>query len=120
MAAKIKLARIGSKGRPFYRVVVMDQRAPRDGDFIEELGVYHPLSDPPIFDVKKEKTFQGSNIYLQKQSIYVEIGAIEPAQFEQIKKVAAEKFSSLADETDFFWGSSLNADVGGWTTKRRS
>lgn len=43
MAVKIRLARGGSKKRPFYRVVVADERAPRDGRFIEKVGTYNPL-----------------------------------------------------------------------------
>lgn len=43
MATKIRLARGGSKKRPFYRIVVADVRAPRDGKYIERLGVYNPL-----------------------------------------------------------------------------
>lgn len=43
MAVKIRLARGGAKKRPYYRVVVADARAPRDGDFIEKIGTYNPL-----------------------------------------------------------------------------
>ena len=43
MATKIRLARGGAKKRPFYRIVVADVRAPRDGRFIEKLGTYNPL-----------------------------------------------------------------------------
>ncbi|MDV3048999.1 MAG: 30S ribosomal protein S16, partial [Planktomarina sp.] len=43
MAMKIRLARAGSKKRPFYRVVAADSRMPRDGRFIEKLGTYNPL-----------------------------------------------------------------------------
>ena len=43
MAMKIRLARGGSKKRPFYRVVATDSRMPRDGRFIEKLGTYNPL-----------------------------------------------------------------------------
>ena len=43
MAVRIRLSRGGSKKRPFYRIVVADQRAPRDGRFIEKLGTYNPL-----------------------------------------------------------------------------
>ena len=39
----VRLARGGSKGRPFYRIVVADSRAPRDGKFIEKIGFYNPL-----------------------------------------------------------------------------
>lgn len=44
MATKIRLKRFGTKKRPFYRIVVMDSRAPRDGRAIEEIGLYHPIS----------------------------------------------------------------------------
>jgi len=43
MAIKIRLARAGSKKRPFYRIVAADSRMPRDGRFIEKLGTYNPL-----------------------------------------------------------------------------
>ena len=44
MAVKIRLKRMGSKKNPFYRVVVADERAPRDGSFIDEIGYYNPMS----------------------------------------------------------------------------
>ncbi|MDD9332036.1 MAG: 30S ribosomal protein S16 [Wolbachia sp.] len=43
MAVKIRLARFGTKKRPFYRIVVADARAPRDGSFIERIGQYDPM-----------------------------------------------------------------------------
>lgn len=43
MSAKIRLKRFGSKKRPFYRIVVMDKHAPRDGKALEEVGLYHPI-----------------------------------------------------------------------------
>ena len=49
MAVKIRLKRIGAKKTPFYRVVVADERSPRDGKFIEEIGYYNPLSNPVAF-----------------------------------------------------------------------
>ena len=55
MATRIRLRRMGSKGRPFYRVVVADQRAPRDGRFIENIGKYHPLSDPSLIEIDEER-----------------------------------------------------------------
>ncbi len=44
MSVRIRLKRFGSKMRPYYRVVVMDSRAPRDGRPLEEVGIYHPIS----------------------------------------------------------------------------
>jgi small subunit ribosomal protein S16 len=46
MAVKIRLRRMGTKKVPFYRVVVADERAARDGRFLESLGTYDPLSQP--------------------------------------------------------------------------
>ena len=43
---RIRLTRKGSKKKPFYRMVAADQRAPRDGRFIEQLGYYDPMTDP--------------------------------------------------------------------------
>jgi small subunit ribosomal protein S16 len=43
MSVKIRLKRFGSKMRPFYRIVVMDSRTPRDGRTLEEIGLYHPI-----------------------------------------------------------------------------
>ena len=45
MSVKIRMRRMGSKRKPFYRLVVADSRMPRDGRFIEEVGFYNPLSD---------------------------------------------------------------------------
>ena len=55
MGVTIRLTRAGSKKVPFYRVVAADRRSPRDGRFIEQLGVYDPLRDPVEFRVKQER-----------------------------------------------------------------
>jgi small subunit ribosomal protein S16 len=47
--------RLGARKRPFYRVVVADQRSPRDGRFIENIGRYHPLEDPSVIDIDEAK-----------------------------------------------------------------
>lgn len=52
---KIRLNRMGAKKRPFYRVVVADSRAPRDGRFIEIIGHYNPIVEPVELVVDKEK-----------------------------------------------------------------
>jgi len=55
MAVKIRLKRMGSKKFPFYRIVVADSRYPRDGRFIEEIGIYNPLKEPSVLKVKEER-----------------------------------------------------------------
>jgi small subunit ribosomal protein S16 len=55
MSTRIRLRRLGAKKRPFYRVVVADQRSPRDGRFIENIGIYHPLEDPSLIEIDEER-----------------------------------------------------------------
>ena len=62
MSVKIRLARGGAKKKPFYQVVVADERCPRDGRFIENLGQYDPKVDPPMISLKEERTLE----WLQK------------------------------------------------------
>ena len=60
MSASIRLKRFGTKRRPYYRIVVMDKMAPRDGKTIEELGYYHPIEAEEkqiVFDAEKVRTW---------------------------------------------------------------
>jgi small subunit ribosomal protein S16 len=54
MAIKIRLARMGAKKRPFYRMVVTDSGSPRDGRFIDIVGTYDPKADPAAVSWKQE------------------------------------------------------------------
>ena len=58
MAVKIRLKRMGMKKKPFYRVVVADERTPRDGLFIEEIGTYDPMKQPAEIKINNEKAVQ--------------------------------------------------------------
>ena len=55
---KIRLRRMGAKKQPFYRIIVADSRAPRDGAFIEELGYYNPTTEPAELKVDNERAQQ--------------------------------------------------------------
>ena len=55
MAVKIRLRRVGAKKAPFYRIVVADSRYPRDGRFIEEIGIYNPVANPAELNVDVER-----------------------------------------------------------------
>jgi small subunit ribosomal protein S16 len=55
MAVHIRLARAGAKKRPFYRLVVTDQRSPRGGRFLESIGTYDPSKDPGALIVNQER-----------------------------------------------------------------
>ena len=61
MAVKIRLNRMGAKKNPFYRVVVADSRAPRDGRFIEILGNYDPSKQPPVVNLDEAKVLDWMN-----------------------------------------------------------
>jgi small subunit ribosomal protein S16 len=52
---KIRLKRIGAKKKPFYRIIVADERSPRDGKFIEQVGTYDPMANPSQISVDGEK-----------------------------------------------------------------
>lgn len=52
---KIRLKRMGTHKRPFYRVIVADSRTSRNGKFIEEIGTYDPLKDPAEINIDKER-----------------------------------------------------------------
>ena len=55
---KIRLRRMGAHKKPFYRIVVADSRAPRNGRFIEEIGYYNPISEPKVVQVNEEKALK--------------------------------------------------------------
>jgi small subunit ribosomal protein S16 len=55
---KIRLTRLGKKKNPFYRIVVADERMPRDGRFIETIGTYDPSKDPSEYHVDEEKAHE--------------------------------------------------------------
>lgn len=58
MAVKLRLKRMGSKKRPFYRVVAADSRSPRDGRFIETIGTYNPITTPAEVKIDEEKALK--------------------------------------------------------------
>src|SRR6266536_3226967 len=65
---KIRLMRMGSTKRPFYRVVVADSRSPRDGRFIENIGKYHPLEEPSLIEIDEERALHWLRVGAQPSS----------------------------------------------------
>ena len=61
MSVKIRLNRMGAKKNPFYRIVVADSRAPRDGRFIEIVGNYDSTQEPAVINVDEEKVLEWMN-----------------------------------------------------------
>jgi small subunit ribosomal protein S16 len=68
MAVRIRLARMGAKKNPFYRLVAADSEAPRDGKFLEILGFYDPMKDPVHIKVDEDKV----NRWLDKGALITE------------------------------------------------
>ncbi|MDY6933113.1 MAG: 30S ribosomal protein S16 [Spirochaetota bacterium] len=68
MSVKIRLQRVGTKKKPFYRIVAVDSRKKRGGEVIEYLGKYHPISKGDQFDVKEENVIN----WLQKGAVPTE------------------------------------------------
>lgn len=61
MAVKLRLKRMGSKQKPFYRIVAADARSPRDGRFIETVGTYNPIKKPAEVNVNEELALKWLN-----------------------------------------------------------
>ncbi len=96
MAVRIRLSRGGSKKRPYYRIVAADQRAPRDGRFIEKLGAYNPMlpqdhAERLVIDKEKVASWlaKGAQPTERLQKIFASLGLCEaPKMVERPKKSA--------------------------------
>ena len=55
---RIRLRRVGKRGRPYYRIVVADSRAPRDGKYVDWIGQYDPMMDPPEVTLKEDRAIE--------------------------------------------------------------
>ncbi|MGC1208059.1 MAG: 30S ribosomal protein S16 [Ornithinimicrobium sp.] len=88
MAVKIRLKRMGKIRAPFYRVVVMDARAKRDGRAIEEIGKYHPTAEPSLIDIDSERAQH-----------WLSVGAQPTEQVQALLKVTGDwaKFTGEGD-----------------------
>jgi small subunit ribosomal protein S16 len=77
MAVKIRLTRQGGKKKPFYRIVVADSEAPRDGSFLEVVGTYNPMTEPAKVELKGDRV-----------AFWLDQGAIPSDTVKQILKKA--------------------------------
>ena len=93
MTTRIRLRRMGAKKRPFFRVVVADQRSPRDGRFIENIGKYHPLEDPSLIDIDEARALEwlrkGAQPSQAVQVLLTKAGIWETFQSEKKESKAA-------------------------------
>jgi small subunit ribosomal protein S16 len=120
MTTRIRLRRMGSNKRPFFRVVVADQRSPRDGRFIENIGKYHPLDDPSVIEIDQDRALHwlriGAQPSNQVRNLMNKIGiwdefvkerpsaALEPAKERpekpKLSKKAKQKAEAAASEPE--------------------
>ena len=103
MSVRIRLSRGGSKKRPFYKVVVADQRAPRDGSFIEKLGTFNPLlpkdhAERLVLDVEKVKSWlaKGAQPTERMQKMLANLGLCKAPVIHEQPKKSAPKAKALA------------------------
>lgn len=102
MAVRIRLSRGGSKKRPFYRIVAADQRAPRDGRFIEKLGTYNPLlpkdsAERLVVDAEKVKSWisKGAQPTERLQKLFANLGLCAAPTLRNQPKKSAPKAKAL-------------------------
>ena len=101
MAVKLRLKRMGSKQKPFYRIIVADSRSPRDGRFIATVGTYNPLLADNKYSVKEEEIITWLNNGAQPtdtvKSILTQTGVW--AKYKSTKTVKAAKAEKPAKKT---------------------
>ena len=73
MSVKIRLKRLGTKSKPFWRIVVADSRMPRDGRFVEEIGYYDPKSNPAKYNVKEDRAKYWLSVGAQPSEVVASI-----------------------------------------------
>lgn len=114
MSTKIRLARHGRKGRPFYHVVIADSRAPRDGKYIEKVGTYDPNTNPATIDLNFDRALYWLQVGAQPtdtaRNILSRTGVLMKKHLlEGVKKGA---FDEAAAETKFeAWKKEKDAKV---------
>ena len=102
MAVRIRLHRLGSKHRPFYRVVVADSRSPRDGRFIETVGYYDPLPEKVMFKVNADRVehwvARGATTTDTVASLLKRSDGLTTA--EEVERLAKERRTAAVEEAN--------------------
>jgi len=96
MAVKMRLTRLGDKKSPFYRIIVCDSRKARDGEYIEKIGHYNPLSNPVeiVIDAEKAKKWLAEGVkptetvksLLVKQGVIPKSDKLSPSRTKTKRK----------------------------------
>ena len=100
MSVKIRLQRHGSKGRPFFHIVVADSRSRRDGRFIEKLGTYNPITNPATIDLNVDSAVQWLNNGAQPTDTARAILSYKGALYKKHLQGGVAKGAFSAEEAD--------------------
>ena len=95
---RIRLSRVGKKGHPAYRIVVAEAKSPRDGSYLEWIGTYDPMQNPPAITLKRDRAQHWLSVGAQAtepvQRILDKLGAPEP-----VATAVAEEESVVEEES---------------------
>lgn len=98
---KIRLARVGKKKQPTYRVVIADSRAPRDGAYVEIVGRYNPLTQPDTFEIDEDKVrswlAKGAQPTMRMHKLLARKGILEAPTFPPPKPKTAPQAAATAE-----------------------
>ncbi len=99
---RIRLRRMGAKKKPFYRIVVADQRSPRDGRFIENIGTYDPMTDPPTIHIKSERANHWLRVGAQPSDAVARLlkKADITDEHGKLKEIEAAASAPVAEESE--------------------
>lgn len=102
MAVKLRLKRMGAKQKPFYRIVAADSRSPRDGRFIETVGIYNPIKNPYEINIDEEKALswlsKGAEPTETVRSLFKKVGITK--KFADSKKKTTKKEVKKAEKKE--------------------
>ncbi|MCK5456464.1 MAG: 30S ribosomal protein S16, partial [Melioribacteraceae bacterium] len=108
MAVKLRLRRMGKKRQPIYKVVAADERSPRDGKFIEALGLYNPKTNPVTVDIKEDRVNYWLDVgaqptdtvknLLSRKGIFLKRDMVERGLSEEQIESGLLEFNKLQEE----------------------
>lgn len=110
MAVKLRLRRMGKKRQPVYKVVAADVRSPRDGKFIEALGLYNPKTDPVTVEIKEDRVNYWLDVgaqptdtvknLLSKKGIFLKRDLVKRGLSEEQIEASLLEFNKLQEEKE--------------------
>jgi len=111
LAVKLRLRRMGKKKQPIYKVVAVDARAPRDGEFIEAVGYYNPRTNPKTVDLDEAKAMKWLNVgaqptdtvrnLLRMTGISLKMDLIKRGLSEELIQAEMDKWKNSKKEAEF-------------------